>query len=138
MKRERWAALVLGLLMIGSILGFASMSVRFSPKKTETGPVIDRMLSPEEKAAILRTGKVLIEYGYQQKGTKAGLYLSFVQKYPQFAVLEIFPSNQTIDQLIGNQGRIIDLHNVTQESELFRIFCDNAVLKPKECLLESF
>lgn len=137
MRRERLAAVVLGLLMVGSILGFASMRIN-TERKLEIGPIIDRALSPEEKAAILKTGRVLIEYGYQENNSKAGLYLAFVQKYGKYAVLEIFPSNNTIDQMVGNQGRIIELHNVSTEDELFMIFCDNAFLKPKECLLESF
>ncbi|MEM5797784.1 MAG: hypothetical protein QXP39_00880 [Candidatus Aenigmatarchaeota archaeon] len=139
MARERIAAIVIGLLMIGSIVGFAVMSARPITRGQSISPVIERLLTPQEKIQVLRTGRVLIEYIYPSDCNdcekKAGMYYGFVQRYANFTVLEIVQTNATTtDQLIGIGGQIRELKNITTEDELFAVFCESAIIKPRECL----
>jgi hypothetical protein len=137
--KERIAAIVIGLLMVGSILGFAIMSVRQPVKENVNINIFDRQLSAQEKVAILRTGKVLIEYGWpyncSQCSQREQLFVNFVHKWPDYVVLSAFNSNQSIEHIIGGNGQIVELENVTTEDGLFAIFCQLAYIQPKECLL---
>ncbi len=139
MAKERIAAIVIGLLMIGSILGFALMSARQPVEEQKIGNIINRQLTAQEKIAILQSGKVLIEFGWpedcQTCQQKQSLYLSFVQAWPAFVVLSDFSSDQTIDHMIGRDGQIVDLTNISTQEDLFGLFCQQAILQPKECLL---
>jgi len=104
--------------------------------------VYDRMLTPQEKITILRSGRVLIEYlhagGFASVEKKA-VYENFVARFKDFVVLEaveIQQANETIDQLVTPTGDIVELENVSAE-ELVDVFCDNAFVQPKECLMRN-
>jgi len=141
MLSQRLFAIVVGILMLTSVAGFALMNVYTGPQEVEIPSVIEQPLSPQDRVQILRTGKVLIEYLYPEDcsgcNEKIALYQSFVNNFKNYAVLELVevPANQTTDRIIGNYGDTIELGNVTSSNELMWIFCSVAIVQPKECLM---
>jgi len=141
MLSQRLFAIVVGVLMLGSVAGFALMNVYQAPPQNEIPSIIDKPLSPQDRVYILRTGKVLIEYLYPEGcidcSEKTALYQSFVNNFKNYAVLELVevPSNETADRIIGNYGDTIELGNVTTGEGLMTTFCSIAIIQPKECLI---
>jgi len=141
--RERTAAIILGLIMIFSMVGFAGMSII----TTERGGgqvisnVIERELSAEEKIFVLRTGRVLLESYYAENctGCKEFNILgdTFANRFSEYVVFEKVKGNMTKLQMIGQGGEIKDLETDISEEGLFDAFCNLAILQPKECLLKD-
>ena len=141
MLSQRLFAILVGVLMLSSVAGFAIMNVYQAPAQNEIPSIIDKPLGPQDRVYILRTGKVLIEYLYPEGciecSEKIALYQSFVNNFKDYAVLEIVevPANETADRIIGNYGDTIELANVTTAQDFMPIFCSVAMKQPKECLL---
>ena len=143
-RKERTMAIVIGLIMIFSMGGFALSSVVYlQPPAEEVMPsIVNRALTPQEKIGILQTGRVLIEDFYAENCTECadlGIMLSsFVEAFKDYAVLEVVVANETEVKMIGTGGQIRDIPlNVTQEG-LMDIFCELAILQPTECLLREY
>ena len=145
--KERLMALFVGLVMIGSIAGFAA--VQFIPEQQAGGveipTVVDKFLTSEEIVYILRTGRVLIQNHYPSNCTECmvnnALLETFAHRMEGFVVLEevkVNETNQTKLQIIGPDGRIKDLESANMTDEgLIDIFCDISYVQPKECLLKE-
>lgn len=147
MMKEKIAAIIIGLIMILSIAGFAFMSTE-PAQPQQGGPQIDyisnTVLTPEQKVAVLRAGRVLVEDLYPlnctECATATGQLRAFAQQYGQFLVLETaaIPDNATrIFQMIGSGGQIRDLQNISIENDLMNVFCEIAVVQPRDCLLRN-
>lgn len=153
MQKERIFAIVVGLLMIFSVAGFAASSFRFTgaatqgsqePEEYTIPVVVDRLLSGQEIALLLGRGRVVIESVYNKDcedcRLKDAALEAFAQKYPGSLVLESVEteSGEGFEkfQMIGYGGRITSLEGQELgEESLFQLFCQTAVLKPRECLL---
>jgi len=143
MLSQRLFAIVVGTLMITSIIGFAVSSLTQLPKQQEfkMPSVVNRLLSPEEKVQVIRSGKVLIEYLYPEGCRdciqKNQTYAEFVNKFKNYAILETagVPQNQTLNRMIGINGNTQELDNITSSGQLLRIFCSLAIIQPKQCIL---
>ncbi len=143
--KERIAAIVIGFIMIFSVAGFAFMNVgRFS---SDTAPaevpyIINRELTQDERRTVLLTGRVLIQDFHPSNCTECVeidvTLQEFATRFQKFVVLEMAEKNDTKMQMIGRDGKIVDLleTNLTAE-EMLPVFCDLAVAQPMECLLES-
>jgi hypothetical protein len=134
---------VVGIMMVTWAMGMAlSYNIDVSPQGTRIESVYTEPLTGQEKVAILRSGRMLIEYLYlpgPESMDKIPVYDSFTATFKDFVVLEkveVSYENQTLDQMIAPDGDVIPLDNVT-ESQLFDVFCDNTYVQPKECLLRS-
>jgi len=153
MKKEMLFTFVVGAIMLFSVAGFAMSGLRLTGDATndqgqqyEIPVIVDRLLLPQEKALILNYGKVLIENIHdidcdECKSRDAELEM-FANKYANFLVLESVETNETSSwkfQMVGGSGQIIDLgkEEITQEN-LLGLFCQAAVIKPKECLLKIY
>jgi hypothetical protein len=143
--KERFAAIFIGVIMIMSVAGFAliNVSTRGSLTKKdipEISPVMKRPLTPEEKVTVLRSGRVIIENLYPANCTdcfdKNVLLENFVNQYRDYIVMEEVVANQTSLKIIGKGGQIKPIENVTDET-LMDLFCEMAMLQPKECLLRG-
>ncbi len=131
------------LMMITWAAGMAmSYNIDVSPERVKIESIYTEPLTGQEKVAILRTGKMLIEYLYvpgEESLNKVPVYESFVSRFSDFVVLqrvEVSAENETLDQMIAPTGDVIPLDNVT-ETNLVDVFCENTYVQPKECLLKS-
>ncbi len=142
--KERMMAIFIGLVMIGSIAGFAG--VQFIPEQQNTGPdipiIVNRTLTGDEIIFVLRTGRVLIQNHYLPDCTECmsnNIVLeSFAHRMNGLIVLEEVMGNATKLQMVGSDGSIESLENVTiTEENLMDIFCDISFVQPRECLLRE-
>lgn len=151
MHKEQVAAIVIGLIFVMSMVGVAFSSLSWFPQQqpgVAIPNIINRELTQEERIYVLQTGRVLIENFYVSNCSicavdKATLEM-FAQEFKEFIVLEEVEVNNTNEttyvklQMIGRAGLIKDLRDVeiTQEN-LIDIFCDIALVQPRECLLRE-
>lgn len=152
MDKQRLGAVVIGILMISSVAGFAVTGLRFTGDATQKEelqipPVSERAFTSQEVALLLRTGAVIVESVYAKDCAECALkdasLRTFVNKYSRYAVLSSVQTEQGDGfekfRMIGSSGQIlnIDQENVTQEG-LLTTFCDFSLVKPKECLLRAY
>lgn len=154
MHKEQVAAIVIGLIFVVSMVGFAFTSMSRFPQQQSPGisipNIVNRELTREEKIYILQTGRVLIEDFYVSGCSRCEIdratLEAFAQEFKEFVVLEEVEvyanaTNETTYvklQMIGRTGLIEDLRDmeITQEN-LTDIFCDIALVQPRECLLRE-
>jgi len=142
--RKRFFALFVGVMMITWAIGLAlSFNIKLAGDQgMRIEDVYDQPLTANEKIAILKSGRVLIEFlhnGTQENLDKKAAYENFVARFKGFVVLEaveISQSNQTMDQMINPQGDIVPLDNVTS-TQLVDVFCQTTIIQPRECLLSG-
>jgi len=151
MGGERVAAIIIGLIFVTSIAGYALMGVR-TPQNNDPGiqipNIIYRELQPEEKIYVLQTGRVLIEDFYSSMCMECiddrMILESFAQQFPDHTVLEVVSLNSTETnetgyvklQMIGSGGSIIKINESgISENNLMVSFCEIAIIQPRECLL---
>lgn len=145
-KTERFMAIFIGVIMLGSVIGFALMStINPQQEAPEIPNIINNELSTDEVIYILKSGKVLIENFYTSNCVecldKKIELESFVNRFKDFTVLENVVVNQTNEtrlQMIGIGGTILKLENTTiNQNNLLEKFCSVAMSQPIECLLED-
>ncbi len=142
---ERFMAIFIGVIMLGSVAGFAMMSINLQPvsEAPEIPTIVNRQLTTDETIYILRTGKVVIEDFYSVDCNdcleRNVMLESFANQFKDFVVLEevvVNQTNQTMLQMIGSGGRILKLDNQTiNESNILELFCEVAIAQPIECLI---
>jgi hypothetical protein len=148
MAKERLIAIFIGLIMIMSVAGFALMSamnqgVDNSNKEFNIPAVMTRELTAEETVYVLNyEGRAIMEYFYQENCTdcseKMASLESFANRMAEFLVLQEVVGNETSLQILGSQGRIVDMSNMTlSEGNLMNTFCDVAIAQPQECLMRE-
>jgi hypothetical protein len=141
--RDRMIAVIIGLVMVTGMGGFALMSM--APPQ-DTGPqfsvpaIVTYELSSDEIIYVLQTGRVLIEYFYTLNSTdyidELPLLESFANQFSGFVVLEEVSSNSTRFEMIGLGGQIFDMNDIVlTPNNLLDTFCDMAIAQPAECLL---
>lgn len=147
-KAERLMAIFIGFIMIGSIIGFAMMNTApvNTAQRSDISHIVKGPLDNEKVVFILRMGRVLIRDWYRENCTECKEDLkvleNFANTYKDYVVLEEveIPPNDTLIQekfeMIGREGKIRKLENITQES-LVNTFCEIAMVQPKECLLKE-
>lgn len=142
---QKAIALVIGLIMLGSTIGFAFMQT--TPEDQQQGPtipiIVNRALLDNEKLQILRAGRVLIEYFYTGNSSnhfeeKQTLEI-FTNRLSGYVVLEEVLTDKDELSMIGSAGDIIPL-NATgiTDGKLLRTFCEITFARPRECLLLEF
>ncbi len=148
MAKERLIAIFVGLVMIMSAAGFALNSA-MNQGTTNTSPAINipaivtRELTAEETVYALNyEGRAIIEYFYQENCTdcseKTVALESFANRMGEFVVLQEMVGNETSLQILGSQGRIVDMSNMTlSEGNLMDTFCEVAIAQPTECLMRE-
>ncbi|NIO23049.1 MAG: hypothetical protein GTN38_03420 [Candidatus Aenigmarchaeota archaeon] len=147
-QKQVLMAVFIAFIMIASAIGFALL--QGVPKDlgpdTPTFPnVVERVLDPEEKLAILRGGKSLIEFLYPSNCTycfeRRIMYENFAksQEFKDYVVLETsVEENVTADWIvIAYTGDQTDLSDVNTTDDLMEIFCDSSVVKPNICVLQE-
>jgi thiol-disulfide isomerase/thioredoxin len=143
-RSERFMAIFIGVIMLGSVAGFAIISsTPPNPQAPEIPSVVKRQLTTDETLFILRNGKVLIEDFYTEDCSdcfeKNVVLESFANRFRDFIVLEevvVNQTNQTMLQMIGANGKIVSLENISiEENSLLDVFCEVAIAQPIECLL---
>jgi hypothetical protein len=142
--RKTVFALLVGVMMVTWAIGLAlSFNIKLAGDQgMRIEDVYDKLLTAKEKIAILKSGRVLIEFlhnGTQENLDKKAAYENFVARFKGFVVLEaveISQSNQTTDQMINPQGDIVQLDNVTA-TQLVDVFCQTTIIQPRECLLSG-
>jgi hypothetical protein len=146
MAKERVAAIFIGVIMIMSVAGFAlnaAMSGTTQTPEIKIPTIVDRPLTTEEVVYLLNSGKVVMEYYHAENCTdcteKTTSLESFAQKMSEFMVLQEVAGNETSVQMIGIQGKIVDLGNMTlTDQNLMDTFCTIAIAQPPECLMTDF
>lgn len=145
LNKQTAMGLFIAFIMLFAMVGYAFY---FTGREGESNipqipHIVNRTLAPEEKILVLRTGRVLIEDFYSpgspESLDKKIMLEGFAEQLKDFMVLETaeVPANETRVWLIGRTGDVVDMANITQESFMTE-FCLNALLQPKECLLEEF
>lgn len=150
-KKAKIAAIVIGFLMIFSILGFAISSISITPQQgpgIQIPSVVHEELTPQERSYVLQTGRVIIENIYYpgcEECMKNGLiFEGLANELSDFIVTEnvqISNENETgvgykKFQIIGFSGQIKELYEEEiNPDNMFAIFCELAIAKPKECIL---
>jgi hypothetical protein len=147
MARERLIAIFVGLVMILSAAGFALNAAMNQGRNQTPGlnipTIVTRPLTTEEIVYVLSNqGKVIIEYSYQNSTSdytdRISALESFAQKQSDFVVLEEYQGNETSLKIIGSQGRILDIGNMTlSDQNLMDTFCDIAIAQPQECIMRE-
>ena len=142
--KERYMAIFIGAILIFSIAGFAfnSTTLRTPAEQSVQIPsIVEKPLTPEEVIFVLRTGRVLIRNYYSEEPPHLQAVESFAGKFSDYMVFEKVrvEANQTRKfEMIGRTGEIKDLSNETiNEETLMDLFCDYAILQPKECLMRE-
>jgi hypothetical protein len=146
MAKERFMAIFIGVIMVGSIAGFAIANLDMfsggNKQNPQLTPIMNRSLTTEERIFVLRAGRVLVENLYSLNCTdcteRNSAILSFADKFKDSLVLEqaAVEYNQTKFQMIGAEGKIRDLQNESLDYDnLLKVFCGIAVVQPRECLL---
>jgi hypothetical protein len=144
MAKERIIAIVIGLIMIMSAAGFALNSAinqgRINPTpKINVPTIVTRPLTADEFVNILNGGRVIIEYSYQNDTidqSKIAALESFAQQRSDFIVLSEYSGNETSLNMIGYQGKIVDMGNMTLSNQnLMTTFCSIAIAQPPDCLM---
>ncbi len=135
--------IAVGVMMVTWAIGMAlSYNIDTGPQGMQIESIYREPLTGPEKAGILRSGFVIIEYQYipgDESLERIPVYESFVNRFSDFVVLqevEVKYENQTLNQMLSPTGDIIPLGNVT-EFELVEVFCANTIVQPRECLLRS-
>jgi hypothetical protein len=141
LNKQTIFTMVIGVMMVTWIVGIAlGSNLQTTQQSVRIESVYERLLTPQEKIAILRTGRVLIEYlhtGGFEAVEKRAVYENFVGRFKDFVVLEIVEigqANETLEQMVTPTGDILELGNVSADG-LVDFFCDNSYVQPKECLL---
>ena len=142
-NRQTVFTVVIGFMLLTWVMGTAlSSNLMLSSNEVRIESVYERLLTPQEKITILRSGRVLIEYlhtgGFETVERKAA-YENFAARFKDnviIQVVEISEENQTMDRMITPTGDIVPLENVSS-ADLFDVFCENSFVQPKECLLRS-
>ena len=138
-------ALFIGITMLLSIVGFALMysGGRNIGKNTQKfSRIMEKMLTPEERSIILRSGFTLIEYIYPYNCSncteKIKLYKDFMRDkdISKYTILSIYPTNGSllIDRITGINGETVELNGVNDMASLEKIYCNIAIRKPDICI----
>jgi len=156
MDQQRIFAIIIGAVMLTSVAGFAVTGLRFTGNTSSHTPqegsiqitsVNEFLLPSQVILQVLSNGGTVIESVYNKDcvecAEKDAVLRTFVAAYPQFAILESVATTsgdgQEKLQLITGQGQIIDLQDQDLTAEtMFDAMCQYAVLKPRECLLQTF
>jgi hypothetical protein len=145
MMKERIMAILIGVIMLGSMATYAL--IQKTPR--DTAPVefpifMERPLQPEERVEILRRGVSLIEFLYPGNCTdctaKAEMYKSFVtsEDFKGYIVLSSAQTeNDTADWIIGMNGDRTSLEDVNTSADLEKEFCKVAMSQPTRCMLQE-
>jgi hypothetical protein len=143
-RTERFMAIFIGVIMLGSVAGFALFqTIPAGPEAPQIPNIIKRQLTIDETLFILGSGRVLIEDFYaidcNDCFEKNMVLESFANRFEDFVVLEevvVNQTNQSMLKMIGAGGTIVDLENKTVDEEnLLEVFCDIAIAQPIECLI---
>ena len=144
--QQRLMALFIGFIMLGSMVGFAMLYTRpASPSAVQLPYVINRTLAVEEKLSILRGGKGLIEYFYNETcadcAAKEALYQSFVtsEQFSGYVFLSYGVSNESADWMLDSIGDQFNLSQINNTADIKKLFCgtDFVAEKPNVCVLEE-
>ena len=138
-------AIFIGVVMLGSILGFALMQTQpEGPVEVQIPNVLDHQVTADERVSVLKSGKTLIEYYYPASCLecveKKNLYESFVEskEISGYAVLAISDAaNETSDYITGLNGDRLDLNEVNTSADLQKLFCSIALRQPTICILQE-
>lgn len=144
LNKQTAMGLFIAFIMLFAMVGYSFYFHGEGGSNTPQIPhIINRSLAPEEKILALRMGRVLVEDFYspgsQESLEKKAMLEGFAERLKDFMVLETVevPSNETKIWMIGRTGDVVDIANITQNGFMAE-FCLNAILQPKECLLEEF
>lgn len=143
--KERAMAVFIGLIMVFSIAGFAIESAMHSVNRNtlpEIPTIVTKRLSQDEIVSVLRSGRVLIENFYPENCSEClernTELEAFANQLDGFVVLESVKSNETVLQMIGMDGKILNLSDKEiNQSYLLDTFCKIAIAQPQECLLRE-
>ena len=138
------AAIFVLVIMVMSVAGFSMNSATFqqTPDAPEIPTIIREPLDTQTQIQILRSGKVLIEHFYTANCTdcldKNARLEEFANRLSGYVVVNEVLGNETRLDIIGAQGRIVDLSDSGLEYEdLIDTFCDVAIAQPRACILRS-
>ena len=143
--KQRLMAIFIGFIMVVGMGGFALMSqVPQEPEPVTIPNVMERMVTPEERVSILRSGRVLIEYFHNVTCfdciEKETMYRNFVEsrEFAGYLTLSYGTSqNETMDWMLNLDGTQIELEGINSPEELRELFCEIAIIKPDICILEE-
>lgn len=144
-SKQRSMALFIGFIMVASMVGFAMMNYRpEGPGPVMLPDILNRTLTPEERVGTLRSGKVIIEYFYNESciecAEKEEVYKNFVgsREFEGYAVLSYgISENETADWMINLDGTRIELTDINSTKDLRELFCEVAFIKPNICILQE-
>lgn len=154
MQRDRVAALVIILLMVFSIAGFAASSFPLTgntvnePQQQQSIPTVsNRFLTGEELSFLIRSGRVVLESVYNKNcsecRTKDQELRNFALKYSGFLFMESVETDSGEGweklQMIGSNGEIFDLKDKDiTEQYVFDKFCEIGAVKPRSCFAKTY
>ena len=144
--KTRMMAIFIVVVMLLSTAGFAIIG-QPAPAETPGTPALDnnivsRDLTGQELVAVLRSGRLAVKYVSPEGGeqcTKDSAELrQFASAYKEFVFLQDIRRNETALTVVGFDGRIADLSNVSiSQDSLLDYLCASGGLKPKECVLRD-
>lgn len=153
MDKQMIFAIVIGLIMLTSVAGFAAFGPRLTGQVTQdqqdyTIPlVVDRPLTGQEISLILRQGRVVFESVYNEAcddcRVKDQELEFFARNLGGFAIISSVETQNGEGwekfQMIGTNGKIVNLEEeeITQDN-LLTLFCSIAIIQPKECILKTY
>ncbi|MFH1445487.1 MAG: hypothetical protein ABIF08_03335 [Nanoarchaeota archaeon] len=143
MMKERIGAIIVGLIMLFSVMGFALSSSVVNNPEPEQGiePIIKGELTSSDVLFILQNGKTIYRYYYanDQKSLDDKITLEiFVNSIKDYVVLNEIESNETsleIVAVVNQEGKIISYNGEINNQDLFLKLCEVAAMKPKECFM---
>lgn len=148
--KQRFIAIFIGAVMLASILEVALLrnNPNNTPETAQLPDIVNRKLTLLEMRNTLGSGKVLIEYFYNESCTnctaKENVYKEFVSsdQFKGYVILSYGASkNETADWMLDLNLEQIDLSKINTTLELENLFCDDnstaKTMKPNVCLLKN-
>ena len=144
-RQSLFVSIFIAITMVGSMIGFATMrAMPEGGKRIELPVVVNKILTPQEKIAALKSGKVIIEFIYPENCTtcagKLDMYEKFVnsKEFKGYVILSYSTSeNETADWMLNLNGDQINLSSINDTQSLKKMFCKKAIIKPDVCILEE-
>jgi hypothetical protein len=147
-NQQRLIAIFIGVVMLASIMEVALLRTtpNNGPATAQVPDIVNRRLTLDEMRSALTSGKVVIEYFYNDTCTnctaKENVYKEVAgsDQFHGFVVLSYGAGNETADWLLDATGTQTDLRNVTMATDLEKMLCGDEIRmfsKPNICLLQG-
>jgi len=147
-NKQRLIAIFIGVVMLASMaeIGLLRNREGNTQETAKLPDVVNRKLTLLEMRDALTSGRVLIEYFYNETcancTAKENIYKEFVasDQFKGYVVLSYGVWNETSDWMLDATGTQTKLDNISDTAQLKKLLCSDEIRmfsKPNVCVLET-